>query len=87
MRYTGCATSGEFPLGKPIVLIAALLGVICLVVAVIYFAMPADSLPSFFPGAAAGDAGHHYKHGIGALVVALVLFAFAWFQSTPKAAA
>ena len=87
MSYTGGAILGEYPMGKPIVLIAALLGVICLVVAVVYFALPADSLPSFFPGHAAGDAGRHYKHGIGALVVALVLFAFAWFQSKPKAAA
>ena len=74
-------------MGRPIVLNAALLDVMCLVVAIVYFALPAESLPSFFPGQAAGDAGHHYKHGIGALVVALVLFAFAWFQSKPKAAA
>jgi hypothetical protein len=28
---------------------------------------------------------HHTKHGIAALVVALACFAFAWFQTGPKA--
>jgi hypothetical protein len=30
--------------------------------------------------------GHHTKHGIAAVVVALACFAFAWFQSGPKTA-
>jgi Na+/H+ antiporter NhaD/arsenite permease-like protein len=71
------------------VLPAALLGILLVVVAVIYFVQPEHSLPSFFPGhASAGSAEanhHHTKHGIAALVLALVLFAFAWFQTGPKA--
>ena len=67
---------------------AVILGILLLVVAVIYFVEPAHSLPSFFPGhVSAGDseAGHHHvKHGIAALVVALALFAFAWFASGPR---
>jgi uncharacterized membrane protein HdeD (DUF308 family) len=67
---------------------AVVLGVLLIVVAVIYFAQPAHSLPSFFPGhVSAGDseaAHHHTKHGIAALVVALACFAFAWFQTGPK---
>ena len=35
-------------------LILSLLGVVLLVVAGVYFLMPADQLPSFFPGYAAG---------------------------------
>jgi amino acid permease len=72
---------------RPVPLIAALLGLICLIAAVMYFTMNASSLPGFFPGyeAAASD-HHHYTHGIAALVVAVVLFAFAWFQSKPKRA-
>jgi uncharacterized membrane protein HdeD (DUF308 family) len=74
---------------RRLILPAVLLGVLLLVVAVIYFVQPAHSLPSFFPGhVSATDAEathHHTKHGIAALVVALALFAFAWFQTGPKA--
>ena len=66
---------------------AVVVGVILIVVAVIYVAAPAKSLPSFFPGHQAGSAHHHTKHGIAAIVVALAAFALAWFQSGPKARA
>jgi uncharacterized membrane protein HdeD (DUF308 family) len=65
---------------------AVVLGVLLIVVAVIYFVDTAHSLPSFFPGhIAKGGNFHHTKHGIAALVVALACFAFAWFQTGPKA--
>jgi CBS-domain-containing membrane protein len=55
---------------RKLVIPAAVVGILLIVVAVIYFA----------------EAKHHHpKHGIAALVVALALFAFAWFQSGPKA--
>jgi Na+/H+ antiporter NhaD/arsenite permease-like protein len=67
---------------------AVVLGIVLIVVAVIYFADHAKSLPSFFPGhvsASSAEANHHHsKHGIAALVVALACFAFAWFQTGPK---
>lgn len=67
---------------------AAALGVVLVIVAIVYFAEPAHSLPSFFPGrvsAASSEANHHHtKHGIAALVVALACFAFAWFQGGPR---
>jgi hypothetical protein len=66
--------------------VAVIVGIALVVVAVVYFAEPAKSLPSFFPGHQAGSGHHHTKHGIAAVVVALALFAFAWFQSGPKAA-
>jgi uncharacterized membrane protein HdeD (DUF308 family) len=73
---------------RKLVLPAVLLGVVLIVVAIVYFADPAHSLPSFFPGhVSATDkeaAHHHTKHGIAALVVALACFAFAWFQTGPK---
>lgn len=75
-------------LRKLIIPASAVVGVLLIVVAVIYFVEPAHSLPSFFPGhvsAASSEAKHHHtKHGIAALVVALALFAFAWFQTGPK---
>lgn len=76
---------------RKLVIPAVLLGIVLLVVAVIYFVEPAHSLPSFFPGhvsATNAEAKHqHTKHGIAALVVALALFVFAWFQTGPKAQA
>jgi drug/metabolite transporter (DMT)-like permease len=56
-------------------LILSLLGVVLLVVAAVYFLMPADQLPTFFPGHAAGDSHTHTKHGIVAAVVGVVLLA------------
>jgi uncharacterized membrane protein HdeD (DUF308 family) len=74
---------------RKLMLPAVLLGIVLVVVAVVYFVEPAHSLPSFFPGhvsAASSEANHHHtKHGIAALVVALACFAFAWFQTGPKA--
>jgi hypothetical protein len=54
-------------------LILSLLGVVLLVVAAVYFLMPADQLPGFFPGHEAGVSRMHYKHGIVSAVAALVL--------------
>jgi hypothetical protein len=75
---------------RKLVIPAVILGVVLLVVAAVYFIEPAHSLPSFFPGhvsTTSSEADHHHsKHGIAALVVALACFAFAWFQTGPKAA-
>jgi amino acid permease len=74
---------------KLMVTTAVLVGVLLVAVAVVYFVTAEHSLPSFFPGhVSAGntEANHHHtKHGIAALVVALACFAFAWFQTGPKA--
>ncbi len=56
-------------------LIVTLLGVILLVVAAVYFLVPADQLPGFFPGHEAGVTHAHTKHGIVAAVVGVVLLA------------
>ena len=56
-------------------LILSLLGVVLLIVAAVYFMMPADQLPSFFPGHEAGVTHAHTKHGIVAGVAGLVLLA------------
>ena len=74
---------------RKLVIPAVLLGILLIVVAIVYFVTPEHSLPSFFPGhssASSAEANHHHtKHGIAALVVALACFAFAWFQTGPKA--
>jgi hypothetical protein len=61
-------------------LILMLLGIVLIVVAVMYFVMPADSLPSFFPGHEAGVMRTHSKHGILAGVLGVVLLAIGWFM-------
>jgi Na+/H+ antiporter NhaD/arsenite permease-like protein len=74
---------------RKLIVPAVVLGIVLIVVAVIYFVEPEHSLPSFFPGhssTSSAEANHHHtKHGIAALVVALACFAFAWFQTGPKA--
>ena len=71
---------------RPIVLLAVLAGIALIVIAFIYWAEPAKSLPSFFPGHEAGSNHHHVKHGIASLLVGLALLVFAWFQTGPKRA-
>jgi hypothetical protein len=61
-------------------LILNLLGVVLLVVAAVYFMMPADQLPSFFPGYAAGDSHVHMKHAVASGVVGIVLIAAGAFM-------
>ena len=56
-------------------LVLAALGVILLIVAGLYFLVPAEQLPAFFPGHAAGVARMQYKHGILSGVIGIVLLA------------
>jgi hypothetical protein len=56
-------------------LILTLLGVVLLIVAGVYFLVPADQLPGFFPGHEAGVTRVHAKHGIVAGAAGLVLLA------------
>ena len=56
-------------------LVLTLLGVVLLVVAAVYFVLPADQLPGFFPGHEDGVARMHTKHGVVAGVAGLVLLA------------
>jgi len=72
--------------GRTTAVVAAVAGLIAMVIAGVYFAEPAGSLPTFFPGYEAGQALHHTKHGTGAAVIRLALFALAWFQSKPRRA-
>jgi hypothetical protein len=51
---------------------AYLLAVICLVVAVIHYAMPGGSLPEFMPGYVAGPTHIHTTHAVAAFAGAVV---------------
>ncbi len=58
---------------------ALILGIIFLILAIVYFAIPAGSLPNFLPGFEAGSEHVHAKHGVAALIVAIVLFVISWY--------
>jgi hypothetical protein len=59
-------------------MLAYVLAIICVIVAVMYFTMPAGSLPTFMPGYIAGSAHTHTTHAIAAAVAAVVLFVIGW---------
>jgi hypothetical protein len=58
---------------------AYLLGALLIVVAIVYFVVPAESLPSFFPGHEPGMTRVRLKHGIASGVVGVVLLAVGGF--------
>jgi hypothetical protein len=64
---------------KPVPLIAGILGLVFLALAAIYGLAPAGSLPAFIPGFEAGSEHVHVTHAVVSLIIALVLFALAWF--------
>jgi hypothetical protein len=62
-------------------ILALVAGVALIAIAIVYWAEPARSLPSFFPGHQAGSAHHHVKHGIASFFVGLAALVFAWFNT------
>jgi hypothetical protein len=56
-------------------LVLTLLGVVLLVIAAVYFLVPADQLPGFLPGHEAGVTRVRMKHGIASGVVGVILIA------------
>ena len=88
------STSGSAERSSGRTILAVILGIIALlfiVVAVIYLAEPAKSLPSFIPGHIAGSSGHHPLKATGSLVVGIIFAIGAWFalayKPKPQAAA
>ena len=59
-------------------------GVLLVVVAIVYFVVPASSLPHWCSGYDPTLSRMHYKHGAGALVVGVGLLAYVWFRSRGK---
>lgn len=60
------------------------LAVMSVLLAVYYFATPADSLLQFLPGYEGGVTDHHYKHGLAALILAIGCGLLIWFSSGKK---
>ena len=63
---------------------ALVLGILFIALGILYWAEPAGSLPSFFPGHEAGSSHHHVKRGILAFILGIGCFIFAWFQTGPS---
>jgi drug/metabolite transporter (DMT)-like permease len=61
--------------------VAVVVGILLIVVAAIYWAEPAKSLPSFFPGHSRHSPHHHVKRAIAALIVAAIFLVLAWVQA------
>ncbi|HET6849992.1 MAG TPA: hypothetical protein VFH74_14115 [Gaiellales bacterium] len=70
---------------RPLVILAIILGILFILVGIMYFALPAKSLPvPGFLGHESGSNHHHVKHGIAAVLVGIACFVYAWFASGPK---
>ena len=68
-----------------VALVAALVGILLLVVGVIYLVENEHQIPSFFPGHVSHPASHHdVKHAIAAILLVLACLAFAWFRTGPR---
>ena len=81
------STSGSAERSSGRTILAVILGIIALVfivVAIIYIAEPAQSLPSFVPGRIAGSTGHHPLRVVGSLVIGIVFAVGAWFALAYK---
>lgn len=59
--------------------IVIVIGVVLIVVAAVYFLVPADALPSFFPGHETGLMRIRTKHGMLAGAIGIVLLALTWW--------
>ena len=61
-------------------LVLTLIGVVLLIIAAVYFLVPADQRPGFFPGHEEGVSRVHMKHGIVSGVIGLALIGAGMFM-------
>ena len=61
-------------------LVITLLGLALIVIAAVYFLLPADQLPSFFPGHETGLARIRMKHGLLLGAAGVALLAVGWWM-------
>jgi uncharacterized membrane protein HdeD (DUF308 family) len=62
-------------------IVTAILGVLSIVAAIVYWVEPAKSLPVFFPGHDSGSSHHHVTHGIAFFILGVLLLGGAWILS------
>jgi hypothetical protein len=61
-------------------LVLSVLGIALIIVAAIYFVLPADALPGFFPGHETGLTRIRFKHGLVSGAAGVALMAAGWFM-------
>jgi uncharacterized protein YacL len=61
-------------------IVAYLLAIICIIAAVMYAVMPAESLPTFMPGYQAHSDHIHKTHAVAATIAAIILFLIGWLS-------
>ena len=64
-----------------VIALAVAFGIAFIVLAIVYWAEPAGSLPAWIPGHTAGSGHHHVKHGIASFLVGVALLVYVWFQT------
>jgi len=69
---------------KTTTVLATILGIVFVILAVVYWTVPAGSLPHYIPGFENGVTTVHFKHGLASLILAIGLFIFVWFSTGPK---
>lgn len=69
---------------KIAVIVSIVAGILFLALAFYYWITPADLLPHFMPGYDAALTSVHFKHGLGAFILAVAAFILGWFKSGPK---
>jgi hypothetical protein len=69
---------------RPLTFVLILIGLVLIVIGIVYFAVPAKSLPAFFPGHVKGMSGRRTKHGIAAIVLGVLVWVGAWFTTGPR---
>jgi ammonia channel protein AmtB len=69
---------------RPVIIIAAIAGIVLIALGIYYWVEPAHSLASWLPGHQTGSNHHHIKHGIASFLLGVALLVFAWFQSAPE---
>jgi hypothetical protein len=63
---------------KALIVVLVIVGIVAIAVGAVYIAVPAHSLPHWFPAHAARGDKHATKHGVAALVLGAVLLILAW---------
>jgi hypothetical protein len=66
---------------KSLATIALILGILFAALAIYYWITPASALPAFLPGYNPAMLTPHFKHGLAALIVGILLFIYAWFAT------
>jgi len=67
-------------------MLAYVLAIICLIAAIVYFMIPAGSLPTFMPGYELGSQHIHKTHAIAAVIGAVILFVLGSFAGRSRRA-